>query len=283
VIGTGDAVGGLVGFNDGTISDSYATGAVSGNNRVGGLVGHIYFSEVSSSHATGAVSGQYQVGGLVGDTMRSLVSTSFATGTVSGTGGDVGGLVGGNQGTIRLSHAEGAVTGNGDAYGGLVGGNYIYGSISTSFATGNVDVTGDEIGGLVGRNQNEDISYCYASGTVSGREWVGGLVGYNFAGSIEYSYASSSVSGKAYVGGFLGLETGSGTITSCFYNETLKAIGGYYWDSSASGAAVGLTPAAFTTSDFFTTYAPDWDTLIWANADSGINNSFPYLTENSGS
>ena len=35
----GTFVGGLVGCNDGTVSDSYSTGNVTGNTHVGGLVG----------------------------------------------------------------------------------------------------------------------------------------------------------------------------------------------------------------------------------------------------
>ena len=65
-----DRVGGLVGFNRGTITNSYATGSVSGNNVstgdvVGGLVGG-NGGTITNSYATGSVSGDYRVGGLVG-------------------------------------------------------------------------------------------------------------------------------------------------------------------------------------------------------------------------
>ena len=43
VIGAGNGVGGLAGYSLGSIFRSHATGAVSGNERVGGLVGNNKF------------------------------------------------------------------------------------------------------------------------------------------------------------------------------------------------------------------------------------------------
>ena len=56
-----------VGSNySGSISTSYATGAVIGSGAVGGLCGY-NSSSISTSYATGAVSGNYSVGGLCGE------------------------------------------------------------------------------------------------------------------------------------------------------------------------------------------------------------------------
>ena len=100
VTGSAFWVGGLVGFNDGTIVQSYATGNVSGNSEVGGLVGYNWsdmsgpFASITGSYATGDVSGNFNVGGLVGYHLpRSVLDTSYATGMVTG-GNNVGGLVG---------------------------------------------------------------------------------------------------------------------------------------------------------------------------------------------
>ena len=85
-------VGGLVGSNRGTISQSYATGSVtSNNNSVGGLVGG-NSGTISQSYATGDVSGSDRVGGLVGSSNRTI-SQCYATGSVSSTTNSVGGLV----------------------------------------------------------------------------------------------------------------------------------------------------------------------------------------------
>ena len=76
---TAVGVGGLVGYNMNSISNSYATGNVTGNaSKIGGLVG-------------------INVGG------SSSVSTSYATGSVTSTGTSVGGLMGYNYGTVSGS------------------------------------------------------------------------------------------------------------------------------------------------------------------------------------
>ena len=116
-------VGGLVGFNSGNISGSYATGSVTGDDYVGGLVGYNGNpGDISGSYATGAVTGTGDhVGGLVGGNEEGTVSGSYATGAVRGLD-IVGGLVGGSSGDISDSYATGAMTGN-DYVGGLVGYN----------------------------------------------------------------------------------------------------------------------------------------------------------------
>ena len=75
VNGTGDYVGGLVGENEGNITSSYSTGTVSGNMRVGGLVGHNSEGSITSSYSTGSVSGDDHVGGLVGYNNGSITSS----------------------------------------------------------------------------------------------------------------------------------------------------------------------------------------------------------------
>ncbi len=156
-------VGGLVGHNGGTIINSYTTGAVSGYNGVGGLVG--------------------------GSDDTSMIIGSYSTATVTGAADDVGGLVGGNEGTIVASYATGNVTGSGNA-----DGNYV---------PGNDDGKGHAIGGLVGLNyEGQKIIASYATGAVSAPngEKVGGLVGYNL-GSITASYSTGAVSGSRKVSG----------------------------------------------------------------------------------
>ena len=89
-------VGNLVGWNVGTISNSYSTGSVTGNWSVGGLVGVNGEGTVSNSYATGSVTSHSAVGGLVGWNVGGTVSNSYSTGSVSGDVG-VGGLVGYNE------------------------------------------------------------------------------------------------------------------------------------------------------------------------------------------
>ena len=89
----GYPAGGLVGYNGGAIVSSYATGVVTGTT-VGGLVGRNGRrpGRIYASYATGSVSGELDVGGLVG-TNAGRIDSSYATGHVSRRR-DGGGLVG---------------------------------------------------------------------------------------------------------------------------------------------------------------------------------------------
>ena len=89
---TGDhRVGGLVGWNWHTVSDSYSTGSVTGGNYVGGLVGH-NLDAVSNSYSTGSVSGSSYAGGLVGyGEGASNVTNSFWDTETSGQVASAGG------------------------------------------------------------------------------------------------------------------------------------------------------------------------------------------------
>ena len=97
VTGVADGIGGLVGDNsDGVISNCYATGDVTGDNNIGGLVGR-NVKTINNCYATGGVTGTNNVGGLVGDNYGGVVNNSYATGGVTGTS-NKGGLVGYNSG-----------------------------------------------------------------------------------------------------------------------------------------------------------------------------------------
>ena len=135
---------------------------ISGQNRVGGLVGNSS-ATITNSYVTGSVLGNRFVGGLVGDNQSAgFIRNSYATASVEGTGANVGGLVGRNSATIMNSYAIGSVEGSGANVGGLVGNNQSAGSIRNSYATGRVIGSGDTVGGLVGGN----------AGTITGGYWL---------------------------------------------------------------------------------------------------------------
>jgi len=75
-------IGGLVGFNEeGTVSNSYSTGGVSGNSSVGGLMGHSE-GTVSNSFWDRETSGQTTSTGGMGKTTVEMqdIATSSAVG-----------------------------------------------------------------------------------------------------------------------------------------------------------------------------------------------------------
>jgi filamentous haemagglutinin family N-terminal domain len=199
-------VGGLVGAASfgSLILESYATGEVTGAHNIGGLVGDAIDVSIIQSHATGDVSSYAQVGGLLGWGTRVVISQSYAAGNVSATGGLVGGLVGVAQdnSTVTDSYATGTIAGDGYV-GGLIGHAYAGVSINKSYATGTVSGT-DNVGGLLGVAEDISISHSYAEGSVTGFDYVGGLLGVAENTSISHSYAKGSVTGFDYVGGLVG-------------------------------------------------------------------------------
>jgi len=113
-----EGVGGLVGVNwQGTVSNCYSSGNVTGYYRVGGLAGS-GAGTVSNSYSSANVTGMVFVGGLVGYNSNT-VSNSYSTGNVTANSA-VGGLVGENDGTVSDSYSAGSVSGN-EGVGGLVG------------------------------------------------------------------------------------------------------------------------------------------------------------------
>ena len=227
-------VGGLVGVNADTVSNSSASGNVTGYQYVGGLAGQnggtITNSSATGTVGAGSTGGGTQFGGLVGINSGTVTGTSvagntttwsYATGNVTGTS-YVGGLVGTNTGTVDLSYASGTASGTTDV-GGLVGlnqgGNGGTGHAGTASNNGSVGATGF----------TATVTESYSSGAASGTTNVGGLVGANVGGNggagaagcdnckpggaggvggtavIDQSYSSATATGTNSVGGLVGL------------------------------------------------------------------------------
>ncbi len=112
VTATGRGAGGLIGGGGAltAVADSYATGAVTGQLDVGGLMG-ANAGFVRRSYATGSAKGDQNVGGLIGSFMNTMpelgdnvVTDTYATGAVEGAT-NVGGLVGNyDSGVLKDSY-----------------------------------------------------------------------------------------------------------------------------------------------------------------------------------
>ena len=102
-------VGGLVGYLSGTIANCYATGKVTGDSTIGGLVGINWGATVTDSYSSINVTGKSRVGGHVGCLANGgVIKNCYALGSVIGNS-DVGGLVGENfnsSGTITNSYYD---------------------------------------------------------------------------------------------------------------------------------------------------------------------------------
>jgi filamentous hemagglutinin family protein len=260
--GTKSTAGGLVGFNNGSIENSGAAGAVSAvDNQAGGLAGfNGQGATITGSFATGNVSGGgFGVGGLVGDNAGTIVG-SIAFGNVTSNApnspnheSEAGGFVGNNSGTITGSFAFGNVASNNNA-GGFVGSNS--GTIDSSFAglpsfpgfpSASTVTVGNNAtaGGFAGGNHG-NITNSTAFGNVSGgaNSVVGGFAAGHLDGAISDSVALGSVSStgpNSIVGGFAGLSTAGLTrVTSS------GAVSGT--SDSFLGGLVGINIAKITDS-----------------------------------
>jgi hypothetical protein len=268
-------VGGIAGYSSAVIQDSIATGPVTGNDMVGGLVGEAYSlnSRVIKSRAEGSVTGTgAQVGGLIGNAAWHAVTLgSSAYGSVSGKS-YVGGLIGNAAGDIAESSSFGTVTG--ETYvGGLIG----YG---TSFA----DFIEDSFtrSPVVGKNG------------VSGTQFLGGLAGFfHFTSTITRSYAAGSitggsgVSGTIYKGALIGKIDGTSTMTASIWNsDTYPGLSdiGFFANTTTDYDEAGITSAttAQMTDPTYTVYKDLLWTFPtdWLEDTNAMNNGYPIPNTN---
>jgi hypothetical protein len=167
-------LGTLAGESSGTISRCYTDGSLTSprESGIGGLVGE-NDGVITESAANVNVTMQKDygaLGGLAGGN-TGQITISFATGSVTFEGDadedSLGALVGVNHnGTIYNSYATGAVTG-GQASGGLVGTNDS--DIGESYSIGTVSA-GTWVGGLIGNDESQSgsLSDTYWDTTTSG-------------------------------------------------------------------------------------------------------------------
>lgn len=207
--GTKSYVGSLVGYNEGMITNCYATGiSVSGGNRIGGLIGYNRDGAVTNCCVRGgSVSGDRDVGGLVGDNQVSIANC-YSTCNVTGST-NIGGLVGNNLKIINNCYATGGTTGN------------------------------DCVGGLVGINTwPAKITHCYSTGAITGTTDVGGLVGFNDEAVIKTSFwdaqtsSQSEMCGRQELG--IGCDNNNGKTTDQMHTANMFQEAG--WDFHGESA-----------------------------------------------
>jgi len=105
--------GGVCGRNEGTITNCYSSGTISGTTRetkdgamIGGVCGYNYKGTITNCYNTGAICGTVNnafVGGVCG-TNSNTITNCYNTGTVSGTGNSVGGVCGNNSNNNTITN-----------------------------------------------------------------------------------------------------------------------------------------------------------------------------------
>ena len=292
-----DTVGALVGWNEGTISNTYANLNVTANsNNVGGLVGtNGSTGKITNSYATGPVTGLDAVGGLVG-TNAGVINNTYATGTINATGGSghAGALVGqvntgssvsntwsqvgpntswdmtytwtaGNNGPILqglMNHAVVSANPNSLTYGNYtfndVTANATQSSTLGSLSYGVQDVNGKSLTGQVAqgvytltvgglKNDTTQSGYIFhyqaASLTVNAATVVVG----NPGGNPTNTNTAISVSDKVYDKGTGASVSNPGTATVIYGNANGTTTSTSYY--SGASATTGTTASSSTNFD----------------------------------
>ncbi len=245
IVATGSNVGGLVGAatrskTDYGINDSSASVTVSGYNAVGGLVGYCE-QPVTNSYSTGAVNAEFrpssdavQVHPWIVNGIQAIAGAPLESSGQYGAGGVVGVLYndseanGAAQAAITSCFGSGIVTVSEATYsnsvygvGGLAGVTCSGTEVSISFSSGNV-------------------YYCYGNSTfascANNTVGVGGLVGVNY-NNLKDVYSGASVAADF------------GDVTNAVAVGAGGVIGVAYGrlsDAYSSGATLGTT----TTVDY---------------------------------
>ncbi len=308
----GAQVGGLAEINKGSISNSYATGTLTGV-ALGGLV-------YDNNGPNAAITGSHATASLVfagGDTSASAglalfnegtISNSYASGSFTGNlnPGGMAGLVGTNAGAIASSWSSSSVTiPRGGTVAGLVITNTQTGTIVNSYATGNLSAGsngsgGASLGGFIIINEGS-ISQSYETGSVTDagaveKNSIGAFAAVN-EGTIANSYAFGAVSGnrKAYTGGFVGSLEG-GSITASYSTGLVSGgrnpntqgfvafvssgtVTNGYWDVDTSGQNKSKAGTPISDAALKAALPAGLDAAVWAQ-DASVNNGYPYLIAN---
>ena len=294
-------VGGVVAHGqDVTISHCYNYATVTGNDKVGGIVGYNFGATVINGTTNhGTVKGHDYVGGIAGEAdWGGLTGTDDAiitnNGTVEGNN-YVGGIVGYLWATysIVLAKNQNQVVGK-NYVGGIVGGlkyhNGYNNSIAYSTNTGTIGNTSSSsnVGGILGGCVDNQIDFkienCSNNGNINAKNanYVGGVAG-SLKGKVTITNCENaySISGKENVGGLVGNIEGGAAITTSNNSGAVngyKHLGGFVGYAKSSGNALsieGTSTAPLVNGGKVTSTIPSGSSS--ANNDGGVAGFVGYL------
>ncbi|MEI6143327.1 MAG: GLUG motif-containing protein, partial [Mariniphaga sp.] len=162
---------GLFGYTSGAvISDLGLVSAdITGSGDTGGLVGE-NDGEITNCYVTGNISGSGNVGGLVGSHTGGTISKSYTSCYVNASGAPAGGLVG--MASAAISNCYSRLDVSADMYaGGLVGafGGEPSAVMTNCYSTGLVTVFTSDGGGLIALDLGGTVEHCYWDTETSGQ------------------------------------------------------------------------------------------------------------------
>ena len=178
-------------------------------------------STVSSTEAAGGLVGLLQPASGTTVTIDGCGAATLVE--AKGTGTVAGGLVGYADGNVSIANSYAGGRTKDGAY-DAENANVKAGSIASG---GVVAPTQGVAGGLVGYTRGANITYCYATASVSGEGAMGGLVGYADKTTIGNCYATGLIIGnKTHAGAF------AGNMDDATYNASAKneSANNYYFE-----------------------------------------------------
>ena len=181
VSGTGDnaqQVGGVSGYNNGTIKSCYNTASVSGQESVGGVCGFNSVGTTINCFNEGTVSGQNFVGGVCGNGCGVTTTNCFNEGTVSGQS-HVGGVCGYDY------YYDGKLT------------NCYYLSDTATGGINGKDVSGKAEGKSIEQFKSGEVAYLLNGSTSEGE-----LAWYQKLGTDAYPVLTATKGNTVYNGSF---------------------------------------------------------------------------------
>lgn len=256
-------VGGLVGYNEGSVTNGRNNGTITGNTNVGGLVGNnasknsVLTNLVNDSSA--AITGEQYVGGIAGNNAGTITTGNAETdetvnlinrGTITGQQ-YVGGVAGSNSGIITNANNDVELnvkdsTADAEFFGGIAGENTEKGIINNATNTADVNADGATyVGGIVGLNNGTLENMAGNSGNVTGENYVGGVAGKNNT-ALDGVIASNDGTVKATEGGAGGIfAENKGNITNSTLTNNMVVAGG---KSGSTGGIIGVNSGHITYS-----------------------------------
>lgn len=305
---TAQYFGGVAGINEqeGTIGNAtnLADVTAEGATHVGGIVGYNKGTLLDLSGNRGNVVGANYVGGVAGINEHSLSDVDASnTGSVQALQGGAGGIFAVNHGDVTNSRLVNDAVVAGGAHAGATGGIFAENTANigkTTLVNGmNAEVIGlENVGGLIGTNEGtisggRDASngyykdQVYNNGVIEAGTWydkngnhqidagevtegagenIGGLVGKN-TGSVTAAYNTGAIKAKdsTYVGGIAG--TNAGKIDQVFSSIfTQDGNEGQVEGKTAVGGLIGLnTEKGIVTDAYTTSKAPNGGSIAGEN------------------
>ena len=277
----------VAGNSKGTVENCHVTSGVNsyihGSQCVGGIVGYNIGSVTGCTNGgTVSGSGSY-VGGIVGQgTADAVITNCTNSGTVSGEDQYVGGIVGENLGSVTNCTNTAAVSG--DVRVGGVAGLQASAPITNCTNSGTVSGTDYYVGGIAGYMSSDfgaTITNCYNTAAITGEKRVGGIAGFQEADcTITYCYSIGTITvtgTDAEHGGVVG-NTNGGTITNCYYLNT--AASGGINGADVEGQAEAKTAAEFASADMAVLLNGDQTDVPWEYIEGNATPTLKFFNKN---